>query len=229
MNDFSRLLQNIKEHPVLYLGKPSITCLNFFVNGYLSTLSDLGFTDEGLAMEGFQEWIQEREKTTVTQSWSEIIIFNNGSDRSSFYKFFELFEQFLKQKESLELDKNKAKVNLKPNHLHNWKSGTYNPYRLFNEIKKRPGMFLGTSSITRLDMVLRGYTLARREVGLDPTEEELEFEGFEAWIQGKYEIKLNQSWSKIILFYSIDEHEALKRFFELYEEYKNHYQSLAMT
>ena len=82
-------------------------------------------------------------------------------------------------------------------------------------------MYLGTSSITRLDMLLRGCSLARREVDVEPTKAEGEFEGFQAWIQEKYEIKSNQSWAKIILFYSMDETEALERFFELYEEYFN--------
>jgi hypothetical protein len=70
-------------------------------------------------------------------------------------------------------------------------------------------------------MLLRGYSFARREVGVPPTEPEREFSGFQSWIQEKYAINSGQSWSKIILFYSIDEHEALERFFELYEEYQN--------
>jgi Trp operon repressor len=83
------------------------------------------------------------------------------------------------------------------------------------------GMYLGTASITRLDILLKGYSLARREVGLAPTQEEREFDGFQSWVQEKYGIKSEQSWAKIILFYSIDEQEALERFFELFEEYLN--------
>ena len=82
-------------------------------------------------------------------------------------------------------------------------------------------MYLGNPSITKLSMLLRGQGVARREVDVEPTKEEKEFEGFQAWIQEKYEIKSNQSWAKIILFYSMDETEALERFFELYEEYLN--------
>ncbi|MEH2275431.1 MAG: hypothetical protein V7K40_11735 [Nostoc sp.] len=74
---------------------------------------------------------------------------------------------------------------------------------------------------TKLDMLLRGYSLARREVGVLPTEPEREFEGFQSWIEEKYGINSGQSWSKIILFYSVDEHEALQKFFQLFEEYLN--------
>lgn len=209
----------------MYLGKPSITCLDSFLNGYLSTLSDLGFTREGSATDGFQAWLQEREKTTVSRSWLAILLFINGSERSTFYRFFELFDEFLKQKESSKSEKDEAVENYK-SRLNDLKPGIYNPYKLLGRIKKRPGMYLGTSSITRLDMVLRGYTLARREVGLEPTDEEIEFEGFQSWLTKKYEIKSNQSWSKIILFYSIDEQEALEKFFELFEEYQNQNKSL---
>ncbi|WP_298912162.1 hypothetical protein [uncultured Nostoc sp.] len=92
---------------------------------------------------------------------------------------------------------------------------------ILSGIKKRPGMYLGSSSITRLDMLLRGYSLARREVGVPPTKPEREFEGFQSWIEEKYGINSGQSWSKIILFYSVDEYEALQKFFELFEEYLN--------
>jgi len=78
-------------------------------------------------------------------------------------------------------------------------------------------------------MVLRGTNLARREVGVPPTEPESEFEGFQSWIEKKYKINSGQSWAKIILFYSMDEHEALERFFGLFEEYLNWKESSEMN
>ena len=59
--------------------------------------------------------------------------------------------------------------------------------------KKRPSMFFATASIARLDMVLRGCSLARREVGVAPTNAEKGFENFQLWIQEKYGITSNQS------------------------------------
>ncbi|MHC0065946.1 hypothetical protein ACWATR_24080 [Nostoc sp. UIC 10890] len=216
MNELSTLLQKIKENPVMYIDKPSITCLDFFVGGYLGQISDLGLTPEGYPMEGFQEWIQERKKTNVAQSWAGILIFYCGSERSAFYSFFELFEKFIKQKNDSKTQESEDVLRLRQNLI-------FPRFDIYDEIlkgiKKRPGMFLGRSSITRLDMLLRGYSLARREVGVPPTEPESEFEGFQSWIEEKYGINSGQSWSKIILFYSVDEHEALHKFFELFEEY----------
>lgn len=178
----------------------------------------LGLDREGSGIEGFQEWIQQRAKTQVCQSWSGIIIFGSGSERTAFNRFFEEFDQFLKQKDNSKIqeDKNSA---LTEDNLR------FRQFDIYDEIlkgmKKRPGIYLGSSSITRLNMVLRGANLARREVGVPPTEPERKFEGFQLWVQEKYGINSGQSWSKIILFYSVDEYEALQKFFELLEEYLN--------
>ena len=218
MRNLSRLLQEIKYNPVMYLDKPSIICLHSFLNGYLDGRVDLGLAREGSGMEGFQDWIQKRAKTNVSQSWAGIILFGSGTERIAFYRFFEEFDQFLKQKNSSKSKESEDILRLRQDF-------NFRKFDIYNEIlsglKKRPGMYLGSSSIIKLDMVLRGYSLARKEVGVPPTEPEREFEGFQSWVQEKYGINSGQSWSKIILFYSVDEHEALEKFFELFEEYLN--------
>lgn len=220
MNNLYNLLQKIKENPVLYLGKPSITCLHLFLNGYLDARKDLGLDREGSGFEGFQEWVYKRAKTDVCQSWAGIILFGSGSERGAFYRFFVEYEQFLNDKSST-IQENKSEEKSR-NTEDNLNSRQFDVYKeLLGSIKKRPGMYLGTGSITRLDMLLRGYSLAQREVGIPPNEHEREFEDFQSWIQRKYGINSGQSWAKIILFYSIDEKEALVKFFELFEEYLN--------
>ncbi|WP_298914235.1 hypothetical protein [uncultured Nostoc sp.] len=218
MRNLSRLLQEIKDNPVMYLDKPSIICLHSFLNGYLDGRVDLGLDREGSGMEGFQDWIQKRAKTNVSQSWAGIILFGSGTERIAFYRFFEEFDQFLKQKNSSKSKESEDVLRLR-------QDLSFRKFDIYNEIlsglKKRPGMYLGSSSITKLDMVLRGYSLARKEVGVPPTEPEREFEEFQSWVQEKYGINSGQSWSKIILFYSVDEYEALEKFFELFEEYLN--------
>ncbi len=94
-------------------------------------------------------------------------------------------------------------------------------YQLLERIKKRPGMYLGKKSITHLRILLIGYDLARSDLGLPKTEQEQEFNGFQDWIQQKFNDESTQSWASIILFNSEDESKALDRFFELLEEFQN--------
>jgi hypothetical protein len=173
----------------------------------------------------FKHWIQEKSKTTVSQSWAGIILFGEGCERRAFYRFYKEFEEFLNQNESLKSENFELGENPQFN-SDDVSHRIYDIYEFIEKIKKRPGMYLGTNSITNLDMVLRGYSLARRDIGLAPTEQERDFVGFQSWIQEKYGFKSNQSWAKIILFESMDEQEALKKFFELFEEYSKQNKSL---
>lgn len=135
MNNLSRLLQEIKNNPVIYIDKPSITCLHSFLNGYLSGLIRLGFTQEGSETDGFNEWMQERAKTNVSQSWAGIILFGSGSERTAFYRFFEEFEQFLKQK-------NDSKIQESEDNLRLSQDLRFPQFDIYNEIlssiKKNP-------------------------------------------------------------------------------------------
>lgn len=90
---------------------------------------------------------------------------------------------------------------------------------LLDNIKMRPGMYLGESSLTKLEMFLRGYIYARRSISpLSPQEEWIR--DFSIWVAEKFEIKISKSWADIILFFSQDEHEAFDRFFLLVQEFR---------
>ncbi len=92
-------------------------------------------------------------------------------------------------------------------------------YDLFQAIKERPGAFLGTPSISNLHVFLQGYYFARTEFNKPQTAQELEFAGFQDWVQHKYKIKSCHSWANIILLNSADERSAFWLFFDLFEEY----------
>lgn len=96
-------------------------------------------------------------------------------------------------------------------------------YELLDKIKKRPGMFLGTPSIIRLNMLLTGYSLARLELGLEETKEEQEFSRFQEWIEEKYQSKSTEGWDTLILKNSENEKDAFRQFFVLYDKFKTQY------
>ena len=94
-------------------------------------------------------------------------------------------------------------------------------HHLLDRIKQRPGMYLGNCSITRLNMLLVGYSQARMELGLPRTEQEKEFDQFQEWIQRKYNISDSKGWDSIILLDSTDEKGAFYNFFKLFEEFSH--------
>lgn len=98
-------------------------------------------------------------------------------------------------------------------------------YKLLAKIRKRPGMFLGTPSIIRLNMLLTGYSLARLELGLEETKEEQEFSQFQEWIEEKYQSKSTEGWDTLILKNSDNEKDAFSQFFVLYDEFKQQYKN----
>lgn len=94
-------------------------------------------------------------------------------------------------------------------------------FDLLQRIKQRPGMYLGKCSITRLRAFLDGYEMARAELGFPDTEEQQQLDGFQEWIQERYQITSTHGWDSIILFFSVDEKDALDKFFKLLEEFLN--------
>jgi hypothetical protein len=92
-------------------------------------------------------------------------------------------------------------------------------YDLIRNIQKRPAMYLGQPSIIHLRTFLAGYFFARRQLGTPQTEQEKQFSKFQTWILQKFNIPSSQSWDKVILFFSQDEHAALEQFFKLFNEF----------
>ncbi|MCE2719032.1 MAG: hypothetical protein ACK57R_18005 [Dolichospermum sp.] len=99
-------------------------------------------------------------------------------------------------------------------------------YDLLTRIKQRPGMYLGKVSITRLKMLLMGYSMSRGELGLQLTQQEKQFSQFQKWIQGKYQINSAEGWESIILSQVEDEKLAFDLFFQLWEQFKNQVTSI---
>ena len=94
-------------------------------------------------------------------------------------------------------------------------------YDLLGKIKQRSSLYLGKQSLSHLHVFLDGYTFARRQLGIPVTEQETKFEEFQEWVENRFNQVDTQSWSRIILFYAEDEADALNRFFDLFEEFKN--------
>jgi hypothetical protein len=95
-----------------------------------------------------------------------------------------------------------------------------NLFELLKKIEAKPGLYLGTASITHLRMFIVGYRFARSEMKLPTTEAESDFyKNFQPWLQIHLQVRTVNSWDKIILLQSIDEKAAFNYFFQLLETF----------
>jgi len=92
-------------------------------------------------------------------------------------------------------------------------------YELLQQIQKKPGLYIGNSSISSLYMFLTGYQFARRQLNIPLSAQEREFREFQPWLQEKFGTTTSQSWSQLILFHALDERDAFERFFALLQEF----------
>ncbi|MCC3405758.1 MAG: hypothetical protein JGK17_09230 [Microcoleus sp. PH2017_10_PVI_O_A] len=98
-----------------------------------------------------------------------------------------------------------------------------NLFELLKKIEQKPGLYIGTASVTALRQFLVGYKFARQEMGIMPTEEEeLDFyQEFQPWLQVHFSIQTANSWDTIILFKCADGKAAFASFFRLLEQFRN--------
>ena len=94
-----------------------------------------------------------------------------------------------------------------------------NYYDLLEQIHRKPGLYIGTPSISNLYMFLIGYNFSRRQLSIPLTEEERAFREFQPWLQERLKLKTSKSWSQIVLSHSADERDAFERFFTFLEEF----------
>ena len=94
-------------------------------------------------------------------------------------------------------------------------------FEILAKIKAKPGLYLGSSSLSDLFVFLAGYKTARKELGIESTPAENKFyQEFHQFVETKYNLQTTNSWAKIILLYCGDESQGFERFFQLLEDFK---------
>jgi hypothetical protein len=88
--------------------------------------------------------------------------------------------------------------------------------RLLNELRKRPGMYIGAPLLSRLAFFLRGYDMGAERVGAAPPDPFL-YE-FREWIYGRFGL-VNRSWEDLIIADAGGDREGFVRFWELFDEF----------
>lgn len=95
---------------------------------------------------------------------------------------------------------------------------------MIHKIKKRPGLYLGSNSITALNHFLAGYAAAERDLRKPESGSELfplPFRYMSEFTKIRLQSHNNLGWCHHILDYcNGNEQEALNTFFELYDEFE---------
>lgn len=93
-------------------------------------------------------------------------------------------------------------------------------FELLKKIETKPGLYLGSASITSLRMFILGYRYAQSEMGIASTETESDFyKQFQPWLQNRLSIYTVNAWDKVILLTCINEKAAFDYFFQLLEDF----------
>ena len=101
--------------------------------------------------------------------------------------------------------------------------GVFDVYKMLDVIRQRPGLYLGTPSLTKLWDFLQGYRSAL--INNDIPYRQVGFWNiiiFDTWIRNQLELPYNsQGWANNILQHcNGDEAKALANFFELLDEFR---------
>jgi hypothetical protein len=100
MTNLYETLQQIKEAPGIYLGRPSVSDLFMFLVGYEFARTEMGKEldeEEELFYDSFQPWLQQRLGVNSVTSWAKLIMLSCHDEKAGFDKFFLLLDEFRKQ------------------------------------------------------------------------------------------------------------------------------------
>ena len=93
MNYMKDVLYEMRNRPIVYLGKNEIEYLYAYINGYMYWL----FQEEDTIPEfypGFQEYIETKYNVTTGQHWSKILDFYSESEEEALKKFFQHLDEY---------------------------------------------------------------------------------------------------------------------------------------
>lgn len=103
-------------------------------------------------------------------------------------------------------------------------------YEILSKLKGKPGLYIGRPSVSDIFTFLVGYKTARKELGIELTEPEINFyRDFHEFVEHKYNLHVSNSWAKITMLYCVDEKQGFERFFELLEEFQLQTKLVEMT
>ena len=227
--DERMFLCGLKRRPGLYLGKTTLTGFVGFVHGYKAALIMTKLYSERVILpDGLNDYAAMKYlgHTRTALNCFHLILEKEPNETKALDIFWELLDEYL--------------VGLGYEPIPDWDSimeewGEYierintceknrnitsDERMLLSSLKSRPGMYLGTTTLTNFITWLFGYEEALKMTGLY-SEREILSDGFQDYTAMKYlgYTKTAMGWSSLILEKEPDEKRAFDLFWELLDEY----------
>jgi hypothetical protein len=201
-------LYRIKEKPVMYIGKKSITHLRVFMAGYIHRELERNVNFKSIYFE-FDDFISEDYRTPPNVSWDRILTAYSSTDDTAFDLFYCYLDKFL---HSRNINLNNLKKSKKANNNKERKRCEIDLIikRLY-AIKEDPIIYIGGKSVILVRTYLDGYT--DRILEVDSEFKSIYFE-FYSFVRGYYKMAPNHHWDRILTAYSRTDEEAFALFYE---------------
>ena len=88
------LLHEIRRRPGMFIGKPSLTLLAPFLDGYALAAERLGGEETDPLLPDFRDWVLARFGGT-RYGWAETILRQSADDANALDNFWKLLDEFL--------------------------------------------------------------------------------------------------------------------------------------
>ena len=97
MSDLFEVLEKIEKSPGMYIGRPTVSDLFMFINGYEFARGemDIELTEaEDKVYEEFQPWLQKKLGVRSVTSWAKLIMLSCHDEKIGFESFYRLLAEF---------------------------------------------------------------------------------------------------------------------------------------
>lgn len=96
----------VKNRPKFFFGKPSLLSLRDYILGMQHAFFVCGYEDKFKYFHSFAQWYYNNspDKNGYSCWWNHILYISGNDDEKAFYRFFDIFEQYLNEKHDMYLE-----------------------------------------------------------------------------------------------------------------------------
>jgi len=221
-----KIIKEIQSNPSKYLERQTLKSLYTFLYGYrmcihnnniLTTEQHSKISDEST---NFEKFLYDKFGKSVAGAMAFTTIFeyyhpNQDEAFNDVFIFHDEYSKLSAEKFEVDLEKYRE-IFEKARNEKNSKDILSNYFKIFNEIRKMPGLYIGGYTLDNLKDFLKGYILCMNELSQSEINP---LSGFNEFVRQKYDIEQEKDVFKTINSLSDNEKIALDNFFQLFDEF----------